>query len=137
MKLKKQKQPDGAGVILYQDFDGSRQLLVMLKPNGKFDIPKGHCDITDLNVFATAQRECWEEVGIFFTKLDLITNEEYFDGKLSVFCAKTDQMPKLKENPDTGEAEHVGWFWVEPHTAINLLPNYLSKAVVWSLQQFE
>ena len=137
MKLKKQKTPKGAGVILYQDFDGSKQILVMLKSNGAFDIPKGHCDPGDLNTFATAQRECWEEVNIFFTKTDLITNEEYFDGKLSIFCALTDQEPKIKENPETKKAEHVKCFWVDPGTAIKLLPNYLSKPIKWSMQHLD
>ncbi len=132
MKLKKQQDSKikGAGVVLYK----GNTVLILQKPNGKFDIPKGHSDDSDLNELQTAQRECFEETDIFFGVNDLLTNEVYKADRLFVFCATTNQEPKLKENPETSELEHTGFFWVDPDTAERILPKYLSRAILWSRQ---
>ena len=130
----KRKNP-GAGIVIYRNFNEINKILVLLKPNGKFDIPKGRSDYRDIDSFATAQRECFEETNIFVTSSDLITNSFYNDDRLTVFCGVTDQDPVLSKNPDTNKPEHVAYFWMDPFVAIEILPNYLSKAVIWSLEQ--
>jgi 8-oxo-dGTP pyrophosphatase MutT (NUDIX family) len=130
----KNKNP-GAGVVIYRNFGDINKILVLLKPSGKFDIPKGRSDYNDVDKFTTAQRECFEETNIFFTRADLISNLSYSDGRLTVFCAATDQDPVLGVNPVTDIAEHVAYFWMDPFVAIEILPKYLANAVRWSLDQ--
>ena len=135
MKLKKQlkhNKKNGAGFVLYKLTDGGYKVIVLIKPNGKFDIPKGHCDDSDLNKFVRAQRECFEETGIFITKNDLLCEEVYTDNGLTIFCAKTDQDPTISENPETGKIEHIGHVLLSVSGASEILPKYLSKAVKWS-----
>ena len=124
----------GAGIVLFRKFDGENRVLVLLKNNGKFDIPKGHCDASDVDTFATAQRECFEETQIFVTIADLLCNECYHDSMMTVYCATTNQDPVIEMNPETHEFEHVDFYWMKPDSAIKILPDYLSDAVVWSLK---
>ena len=124
----------GAGFLVFKSFENEVKLLVLLNPKGKFDIPKGHVDNTDFDKFNTAQRECFEETQIFITKSDLITNHEYNDSGLTIFCATTDQDPILSPNPQTEKLEHVEFFWIQPNSAIKILPKYLSNAVRWGLK---
>tara|TARA_B100000131_G_scaffold305872_1_gene332319 strand:- start:1113 stop:1514 length:402 start_codon:yes stop_codon:yes gene_type:complete len=130
----KSKKP-GAGFVVYKNFGDVNKILVLLKPNGNFDLPKGRSDGSDLDRFNTAQRECYEETNIFITKSDLITNLSYHDGRLTIFCAATDREPTLAVNPVTNTKEHVAYFWMDPYVAAEILPKYLSEAVKWSLEQ--
>jgi 8-oxo-dGTP pyrophosphatase MutT (NUDIX family) len=121
----------GAGLVLFND---EGRTLVLLKGNGKFDIPKGHCDSKDVNMFSTAQRECYEETQIFITLSDLLCQDQYHNSGLVIFCAKTQQDPVIEKNPETGELEHIDFYWMNPESAIKVLPDYLSDAVRWSLK---
>ena len=126
---RKNKSP-GAGVVLYN----GNKVLVLLKDNGSFDIPKGHCDNMDFDKFSTAQRECFEETKIFITKSDLLCDDYYVDSGMTIFCASTKQSPEILENPKTGKLEHVDYYWMSPESASKVLPDYLSNAVIWSLK---
>lgn len=120
----------GAGIVVFKQ----GKVLVLLKHDGKFDIPKGHCDDLDFDNFSTAQRECFEETQIFITKSDLLCQEEYTDSNMTIFCAQTTQNPVIEKNPKTGNLEHVDFYWMQPNSAIKVLPDYLSDAVRWSLK---
>jgi len=130
----RKKNKRGAGFLVYKNIDGEEKLLILLNPEGKFDIPKGHGDNTDLDNFGTAQRECFEETQIFVTRSDLIVNDTYTDGGLTIFCARTNKDPVLTPNPQTKKLEHVESFWLQPNLAIKILPAYLSASVRWSLK---
>ena len=128
------KNKDGAGIVVFRETEGDNQVLILLKKNGTFDIPKGHCDNTDFDKFSTAQRECFEETQIFVTLADVITDDFYEDRGMTIFCAITDQEPVIEKNPVSGKLEHVDFYWMSPYTAIKVLPGYLSDAVLWSLK---
>ena len=129
---KKNKQ--GAGVLVFRDFDDGKKVLILLDRYGKFDIPKGHIDMKDPDHFSTAQRECFEETQVFVTASDLLTDNVYQDKKLTIFCAKTLQDPVLIKNPESGELEHVRFYWLHPDIALVALPSYLSDALRWGLK---
>ena len=124
----------GAGIVLLKSFNGQDKILVLLKDSGIFDIPKGHCDPVDQNAFSTAQRECFEETQIFVTRNDLLLNDQYYDDGMTIFCARTKKDPVIKTNPVTGELEHIDFYWMNPSSAIKVLPDYLSNAVGWYLK---
>jgi len=123
----------GAGFVLYKNMPHIR-VLCLLKESGKLDLPKGHSDPEDINLFFTAQRECFEETGVFVKLQDLMTKEVYQDDELTMFCAATDQSVEIGINPVTNKIEHTGYLWLSPSDAIALLPEHLSRAVIWSLQ---
>jgi len=79
------KNKDGAGIVVFRETEGDNQVLILLKKNGTFDIPKGHCDDTDFDKFSTAQRECFEETQIFVTLADVITDDFYEDRGMTIF----------------------------------------------------
>ena len=135
MKLKKRlkKHNPGAGFVLYKHTELGRKILVLIKPNGKFDLPKGRVDGSDIDSFATAQRECFEETGIFVSKSDLACSEKYQDGELVMFCANTSQKPLISKNPESGQLEHIAFILLDPEQACKILPNYLANAVKWSM----
>ena len=123
----------GAGFVLYKK-EESLLILCLIKESGVLDLPKGHSNPEDLNVFTTAQRECFEEAGIFVSVQDLITKDVYQADNLTMFCAVTDQHVEIGFNPVTKKIEHVGYVWLKPNEAIDSLPEYLTKAIIWSLQ---
>tara|TARA_R100000664_G_C2713421_1_gene109382 strand:+ start:59 stop:463 length:405 start_codon:yes stop_codon:yes gene_type:complete len=129
------KNKKGAGVLIFRDFDNCKKVLILLNQAGKFDIPKGHVDKFDVNIFATAQRECYEETQIFITLSDLLTPSVYQDNNLTIFCASTLQDPSLERNPETGILEHVKFYWLPTEIAAAILPKYLSQALLWGLKQ--
>jgi len=132
MQLGKNKK--GAGFLVFKDFNGEKKVLILLDRNGKFDIPKGHVDSGDIDRFATAQRECFEETQIFVSLQNLLTNDVYNDKHLTVFCAETTQEPTLMANPESGEVEHLRFYWLHPDTAAVVLPDYLSNALMWGVK---
>jgi 8-oxo-dGTP pyrophosphatase MutT (NUDIX family) len=132
--LQKINNTPGAGVILYKKFSDGHKILVLTTITGIKDIPKGHCDIRDINNFMTAQRECFEETQIFFTQSDLLTQEMYQDENLTIFCAITNQTPIILANPGTQKIEHSGFNWLSPLDAQAILPVYLEKAIKWSVK---
>jgi 8-oxo-dGTP pyrophosphatase MutT (NUDIX family) len=129
---KKNKQ--GAGILVFRDFDDGKKVLILLDRHGRFDIPKGHIDAQDPNHFSTAQRECFEETQVFVTMSDLLTDSVYQDKKLTIFCAETLQDPVLIKNPESGELEHIRFYWLHPDIALVALPSYLSDALRWGLK---
>lgn len=131
------KNSKGAGFLVFRNFDGEKKVLILVDRLKRFDIPKGHVDVTDSNAFATAQRECFEETQILVSDCDLITNDFYQDENLTIFCVQTKQSPILDKNPTTGEFEHLHFLWLSPDTAAVLLPTYLSDALVWGLKYID
>jgi 8-oxo-dGTP pyrophosphatase MutT (NUDIX family) len=132
--MQRKNKEKGAGVVLFRRLYGVEKVLVLLKNNGIFDIPKGHNDPADLDNFSTAQRECFEETQIFISPSSLLTQDFYKNSNMTIFCARTNQEPSLEKNPETGKAEHVDFYWLDPVIALEVLPVYLSSAVKWGLK---
>ena len=63
-----------------------------------------------------------------------MTKDVFQDEDLTIFCASTDQSVEIGMNPVTNELEHVGYVWLSPRDAVELLPDHLARAVIWSLQ---
>ncbi len=129
-----------AGFVLFKIFDGVHKALCLYDNTGMGDMPKGRCDNSDLNVFFTAQRECFEETSIIVTRSDIISQDPLLVGDhLVLFCAVTDQLVEIKKNPSSGKYEHAGFEWVDLRTLQKRLPAYLKPAVSWAqviLQQY-
>jgi 8-oxo-dGTP pyrophosphatase MutT (NUDIX family) len=123
--------PQSAGVIVI-DNAGSETLFLALKTENGFDIPKGRLDPEDNgDHFSAAKREVAEEASL--TSLDFSWGLDYFDTpKTRCWLAQTDQLPKIKPNPETGEREHMGAEWVNYDRMKNNCHNHLRGAVDWA-----
>ena len=119
------KSTGAAGMAIIKDFF-SPKILCLIKKDGSLDLPKGHKDSKDINTFATAQRECFEESGIFITPNNLICPNPLKIGRLTFFCATTNQTPEINRNPESGKFEHISFCWLNLNEAERLLPNYLN-----------
>lgn len=100
----------GAGCIIQKD----DEFLALVTREGKFDLPKGHADLTDMNTFVTAQRETWEECGIWVTEDQVL--DQFTMLKMTLYVVEWDGTPPdLRPNPHSGELEHSGWVWLTPN----------------------
>jgi 8-oxo-dGTP pyrophosphatase MutT (NUDIX family) len=134
--MEKKKRKLGAGFVLFRKFGDSYKILVLIKKNGQIDLPKGGYDkdYDNLDLLNTAKRETYEESGITVLDSDIISKEaKLFDSNLTFFVALTNQEPKIKRNPKSGEFEHRSAEWVEPTYAFLNAPNYLSSTIKWGL----
>ena len=115
----------GSGCII-ENHDG--RILALIDREGKFDLPKGKEDDKDRNPFQTAQRETWEECGIWVKPNDVT---DFFTlTKLTLFVIEwRGQKPTITPNPETGEIEHQGWEWVTPEVFMSNCLGYLKPYV--------
>jgi len=98
----------GAGCIIENE---QGEFLALINNKGLYDLPKGHEDPDDIEAFDTAQRETWEECGIWVENHDIITH--FSQSALTLFVVEWDgSTPEIKPNPETGVLEHTGWEWV-------------------------
>lgn len=118
-----------AGIVVFKQFEDSDKVLILKSKKG-YDLPKGRLENNESSLNC-AIRETLEETGI--SDLDFYngTSSVIID-KCQMYTAKTTQEPNIVKNPDTNELEHLGYKWVEPHVAIDILPGYLSAAVKWA-----
>ena len=125
------ESPQSAGVIIV-DVAGDEPLFLALQTDAGFDIPKGQLDKTDDgDHFSAAKREVEEEVSL--SSLDFLWGMDHFDTpKTRCWIAQTDQSPKIKPNPQTGEKEHKGFQWVNYTDMKNNCHNHLKGAVSWA-----
>jgi len=123
--------PKSAGIIIVDDA-GPEPLFLALKTDNGFDIPKGQLDPgDDGNHFSAAKRETEEETSL--SSLDFLWGMDYFDtSKTRCWVARTDQDPRIKANPKTGEKEHSGFEWVNYSKMKNRCHDHLRGAVDWA-----
>ena len=123
--------PQSAGVIII-DTSGTEPLFLALKTDNGFDIPKGQLDPSDDgDHFSAAKREVAEETSL--TSLDFLWGMDHFDTpKTRCWMAQTDQVPKIKPNPKTGEREHQGFEWINYNDMKNSCHNHLRGAIDWA-----
>lgn len=108
----------GCGIILYTKMYGKTKYLGLLveesiakKNKGKWDLPKGTQESHELPV-ETAIRETYEETGILISKKNI--SKDFLEiGKLKMYYAETNLVPKIQPNPDSGIIEHLGYQWLE------------------------
>ena len=98
----------GAGCIIMKD----DKILALLRPDGKYDLPKGHQDNTE-TVFECAQRETYEECGLWFEFAEVRGLVEVEALSLFIVSYKGGSI-QIKANPETGEKEHEDYAWVSP-----------------------
>ena len=98
----------GAGCIIMKD----DKILALVRPDGKYDLPKGHQDKTE-TVWECAQRETYEECGLWFEFAEVRGLIEIEALSLYLVAYKRGSI-KIKPNPETGEKEHDGYEWVSP-----------------------
>lgn len=128
----------GAGIILCQFMDGNPSLLGLIGPRqfqnkncGTYDIPKGIIE-KDEDPWKAAQRECFEESGIFVFKEDLISGP-FIHENLEIWLAKCMHDPDIGPNPHTGIVEHLGYRWLDPQELLNDSYIYLRPVISWAI----
>tara|TARA_Y100001970_G_scaffold288959_1_gene417876 strand:+ start:12380 stop:12775 length:396 start_codon:yes stop_codon:yes gene_type:complete len=119
------KYAQGAGFVLVRKETGL--MLVLLKEDGQYDIPKGVQEKGE-STLACAIRECFEECSILVQKKD-VAKTSVTNGYLTVFFAYTEGIPQILPNEHTGIIEHAGFKWVTFDEAIQGALDYLKPLI--------
>ncbi len=118
------------GVILV-NFDA---VLLLQYPQGHWDLPKGHVEVTDTNHLATVRRELGEETGI--TEITFIENfvertaysyrhkGKRMNKEVFWFLAETEQLDVKISH------EHRGHLWLDWEQALAQLTHDETTSVV-------
>ena len=116
----------GAGFVLFSA-DDTNLMLVLVRDDGKYDIPKGTIDRGESEMSA-AKRETFEECSIFIEPEEMLSNSPSLrDGRLTTYCAITNKIPEITVNPHSGIWEHESYEWVTKDKAVaNCLPYLIS-----------
>ena len=129
----------GAGVVVLKKFEGEYKMLCLYTENKqgirKYDLTKGKIDKGE-SEFEAAVRETYEESGIknlrFKWGRALLSK-----GKITMFIAVTDDMPKILKNPESGDYEHDGFEWNSIDVSQVLLPVFLKPFAIWAKKIIE
>tara|TARA_A100001011_G_C13897459_1_gene669606 strand:- start:6 stop:416 length:411 start_codon:yes stop_codon:yes gene_type:complete len=129
----------GAGIILCQYASGEQpHFLGLIGPRkfqnkncGTYDIPKGIIENNE-DPWKAAQRECFEECGIFVFEEDLLAGPFEYEN-LTIWMAKCMHEPDVRPNPNTGVIEHLGCKWLQPYELLNDSYIYLRPAISWAI----
>ena len=129
---KKRKRP-GAGFVVVRRFEEGWKVLG-LRVYGAYDLPKGGVERRDGgNPFITAQRECFEECGVWVRESDLTWGANSIQvGHITVFLAETNQDPHIQKNAKSGIYEHHSADWLGWDILKQKVHSYLSPAVSWA-----
>lgn len=129
---------NGAGIILCQYTEGKPCLLGLIGPRrfqnkncGTYDIPKGIIENNE-DPWIAAQRECFEECGIFVFKEDLMAGP-FIHENLTMWMARCMHDPYIGPNPHTGIIEHLGYQWLQPQELLNDSYIYLRPVISWAI----
>ena len=122
------KNKVGAGFVVF-NIAKPDLMLVLIRDDGKYDIPKGVIDKGETE-FAAALRETFEECSILIEPQEMLSKEPSLkDGRLTTYCAMTHKIPQITPNPHSGKFEHKDHEWVTKEKALsNCLP-YLSRHI--------
>lgn len=125
---------EAAGIVIVRnDIADARRFLVLVTPDGEYDLPKGRCEGNDPDDASCAMRELAEETGLrrpMFTWGR--TSISY--SRLRFFIAETgpDDSVIHRPNRSTGIIEHVGHLWLMLDDAMRRLPAFLRPAIAWA-----
>ena len=130
MGFKGQGMETSCGVILV-NFDS---VLLLQYPQGHWDLPKGHVELTDANHLATVRRELGEETGI--TEIAFVENfvertsytyrhkGKTMNKEVFWFLAETNQLEVKISH------EHRGHLWLDWEQALAQLTHDETTSVV-------
>ena len=128
----------GAGIVLCQFQDRQPKLLGLVGPRnfqikncGTYDIPKGIIENNE-DPWQTAQRECFEESGIFVFEEDLLSGP-FVHGNLVMWLARCMHDPVISANPHSGIIEHLGCQWLDPEELLKDSYIYLRPVISWAI----
>jgi 8-oxo-dGTP pyrophosphatase MutT (NUDIX family) len=118
----------GAGFIIFNKTDSSK-VLVLIRDDGQYDIPKGKRDKGESDLDA-AKRETFEECSIVVERFEMLSiDPSYIGSQLTTYSAVTDKLPEIIPNCHSGIWEHVGYEWVEKDKAIARCLPYLRQHI--------
>jgi 8-oxo-dGTP pyrophosphatase MutT (NUDIX family) len=124
-----------AGIIIFRNISGKNEILGLealrkfkQRNNGIYDIPKGRIDLGETPI-QCAVRECWEEAGI--NRYDIVAGP-LISGPMYVWLAKTEQVPIISPNPETGYIEHLGYEWLSINDILENCLDYLTPSLLWA-----
>ena len=118
------KNKQGAGFVIFKA-DNPDLMLVLIRNDGKYDIPKGVIDRGESDITA-AKRETFEECSIFVEPQEMLAPLPTMkDDRLATYSAITDKIPQITPNPHSGILEHEGYEWVTKDKAISNCLSYL------------
>lgn len=119
---------NSAGIVIIHP---SLKKILMLRKNGKGDLPKGSIDEGE-TPFQAAIRECFEETNIIVPKNAFVaTNGKDFNS-VKFFVAVCDGDPKILPNPKSGKIEHDWVGWVSWQQAFKMIPDWMFPAVEYA-----
>ena len=120
----------GAGFIIVKKEKKVIKILALVTHQGNYDLPKGALDSIDNSFLECAKRECEEECSIKIKNKDLLRHIPIISsGRLVLFVASTNQVPKIKKNPQSGILEHASYEWVTPSLFKSKTSKYLEEAI--------
>lgn len=91
-----------------------------LKGEFKFGLPKGHLMAHEKHLpFIGAQREIWEEIGVFFPINNFMTSFKIYDTRYYTLELDSDVISHF-EPADTNEIIFCGWFEIESVKFLNV-----------------
>ena len=124
----------GAGVVVLKKFEDEYKMLCLYSENKKgirkYDLTKGKIDEGE-SEFEAAVRETYEEASIKNLKFEW-GRARLNKGKIIMFIAVTNDVPKILKNPKSGDYEHDGFEWNSPDVAHILLPGFLKPFAIWA-----
>ena len=131
--MKRKVMSWSAGVVIVKrDASGEWKFLALKKFNGKYDIAKGIVEDGEKNI-ECAIREAEEEASITLGDNNFIWgNKSISYGRGIAYLAISEDTPKVKPNPETGELEHKSASWVTFDEMIANVSDFLRPAIVWA-----
>jgi len=115
-------------------------VLLLQYPQGHWDLPKGHVEVTDSDNFETARRELNEETGIrdfefvdgfeYRTKYDFKHKGKVRHKQVYWHLATTEKISISLSK------EHRGYMWLDWMQAIELATHEETKGVITSAHDF-
>lgn len=120
---------NGAGMVVFKKNCARPEIIVLRREDGEHDLPKGHLE-EDEEPIDCALRETREETGL---SASMPWGEECGEfGSCTFYAGEAKGEPKVRENPETGEAEHEWAGWMPLDEALLVLPDWMIDVVEWA-----
>ena len=126
--VNKQSQP-GAGIVVLRKF-GNEFRVLCLQDGNTLDLTKGGMDAGETRL-QTAVRETFEESSIDELNFEWGL-EPHYCRNIAMFVAWTSQDPEILPNPNNGEYEHAGAYWLSFDKAKSLVKPWLVPAIEYA-----
>lgn len=124
------KETKISGIIVFKNIDGVNKFLVLHRPTGEYDLPKGHIKKNE-DPYLAALRETYEETGM--RSFTFFSNRISFTySKFLFYLATTEDDVIIRKNPETNKFEHTGYSWLTYNEAIKNIQKSLIPALKWA-----